>query len=164
VALVTKRKPRSIGLLLVLLAMGAFAYVVFASVARFFLGAPGFFLVTAFVVALLIPPYLHVHRVRKKAQKHEILYPPRPEKMPGHMAPSHLEAEVLASFILGASTVVFLVVGAAARIRSSLGGYSDLGLYAAGLVLTWVAMAVVRMWFWTRWIAYDPYDPDGSFP
>src|SRR5438874_10772661 len=64
----------------------------------------------------------------------------------------------------GASTVVFLVVGAAARIRSSLGGYSDLGLYAAGLVLTWVAMAVVRMWFWTRWIAYDPYDPDGSFP
>ncbi len=25
-------------------------------------------------------------------------------------------------------------------------------------------MAVVRMWFWTRWIAYDPYDPDGSFP
>jgi len=101
VALVTKRKPRSIGLLLVLLAMGAFAYVVFASVARFFLGAPGFFLVTAVVVALLIPPYLHVHRVRKKAQKHEILYPPRPEKMPGHMAPSHLEAEVLASFILG---------------------------------------------------------------
>ena len=84
--------------------------------------------------------------------------------MPGHMAPSHLEAEVLASFILGASTVVFLVVGAAARIRSSLGGYSDLGLYAAGLVLTWVATAVVRMWFWTRWIAYDPYDPDGSFP
>jgi len=55
-------------------------------------------------------------------------------------------------------------VGAAARIRSSLGGYSDLGLYLAGLVLTWVAMAVVRMWFWTRWIAYDPYDPDGSFP
>src|SRR5437667_8732253 len=115
VALVTKRKPRSIGLLLVLLAMGAFAYVVFASVARFFLGAPGFFLVTAFVVALLIPPYLHVHRVRKKVQKHEILYPPRPEKMPGHMAPSHLEAEVLASFILGASTVVFVVVRASGQ-------------------------------------------------
>ena len=163
-ALGSKRKPRSFGLLLVLLAMGTFAYVAFASVARFFLGAAGFFLVTAVVVVLLIPPYLHVHRVRKKAQKHAVLYRPRPEKMPGHMAPSHLEAEVLASFILGASTVVFLVVGAAARIRSSLGGYSDLGLYAAGLVLTWVAMAVVRMWFWTRWIAYDPYDPDGSFP
>src|SRR5207302_11121475 len=128
--------------------MGAFAYVVFASVARFFLGAPGFFLVTAVVVALLIPPYLHVHRVRKKAQKHEILYPPRPEKMPGHMAPSHLEAEVLASFILGASTVVFLVVGAVARIRSSFGGYSDWGVYTAGLVLTWVAIAVIWMWIW----------------
>src|SRR5205823_14065289 len=103
--------------------MGTFAYVVFASVARFFLGAPGFFLVTAVVVALLIPPYLHVHRVRKKAQKHEILYPPRPEKMPGNMAPSHLEAEVLASLFLGASPVVFLVVGVAARISCDLGGY-----------------------------------------
>src|SRR5207247_2901228 len=149
VALRTSRRSQSVCLLLALVAMGAFAYVVFASVARFFLGAPGFFLVTGVVGALLIPPYLHGHRVRKKAQKHEILYPPRPEKMPGHMAPSHLEAEVLASFILGASTVVFLVVGAAGRIQESLGGYSDLGLYAAGLVLTWVAMAVVRMWFWT---------------
>ena len=90
--------------------------MVFASVARFFLGAAGFFLVTAVVVALLIPPYLHVHRIRKKAQKHAILYRPLPEKMPGHVAPSHLEAEVLASFILGASTVVFLVVGE--RLRS----------------------------------------------
>src|SRR5207237_9541255 len=104
--------------------MGAFAYVVFASVARFFLGAPGFFLVTAVVVALLIPPYLHVHRVRKKAQKHEILYPARPEKMPGHMAPSHLEVEDVASSILGASAVVFVVVGRVGRIRSCVGGYA----------------------------------------
>ncbi len=163
-ALGSKRKRRSIGLFLILLVMGSFAYVVFASVARFFLGAAGFFLVTAVVVALLIPPYLHVHRIRKKAQKHAILYRPLPEKMPGHMAPSHLEAEVLASFILGASTVVFLVVGEAAEIRSSFGGYSDWGLYTAGLVLTWVAIAVIRMWLWTSWAAYDPYDPDGSFP
>src|SRR5438128_8740917 len=116
--------------------MGTFAYVAFASVARFFLGAAGFFLVTAVVVVLLIPPYLHVHRIHKKAQKHAVLYRPRPEKMPGHMAPSHLEAEVLASFILGASTVVFLVVGIVTRIWSSIGSYSDQRFCAAGIVLT----------------------------
>jgi len=35
--------------------------------------------------------------------------------VPGHVAPSRLEAEVLASFILGASALVFLVAGAAAQ-------------------------------------------------
>jgi len=164
VALSFKRRRRGIGLFLVLLAMGTFAYLVFASVARFFLGVAGFFLVTGVVVALLLPPYLHVHRKHKEARKHAVLYEPRPEKMPGHVAPSRLEAEVLASFILGASAVVFLVVGAAAQAWSQLGDFSDLGLEAFGLVLVWVAMAVVRTWFWTHWTAYDPYDPDGSFP
>lgn len=149
---------------LVLLVMGTFAYLAFASVARFFLGNAGFFLVTAVVVALLLPPYLHEHRRHKAARQHAILYRALPEKMPGHAAPSHLEAEFLAAFILGASAVVFLVVGEPAQIRSELGGFSDFGLEVFGLVLTWVAMAVIRMWFFTRWMAYDPYDPDGSFP
>ena len=149
---------------LVLLVMGTFAYLAFASVARFFLGNAGFFLVTAVVVALLFPPYLHVHRKHREARKHAVLYRPLLEKMPGHAAPSHLEAEVLAAFILGVSAVVLLVVGEAAQVRSALGGYSDFGLEVFGLVLTWVAMAVIRMWFFTRWTAYDPYDPDGSFP
>ena len=164
VAIGFRRRRQGIGLFLVLLTMGTFAYLVFASVARFFLGAAGFFLVTGVIVALLIPPYLHVHRKHKDARKHAVLYKPQPEKMPGHAAPSHLEAEVLASFILGASTVVFLVVGATARIQSRLGDFSDFGLEVFGLVLTWVATAVINLWFFTQWTAYDPYDPDGSFP
>jgi len=42
VALSFKRRRRGIGLFLVLLTMGTFAYLVFASVARFFLGVAGF--------------------------------------------------------------------------------------------------------------------------
>jgi len=138
-------------LFLVLLTMGTFAYLIFASVAGFFLGNAGFFLVTAVVVALLIPPYLHVHRKHKAVRKQAVLYRPLPEKMPGHAAPSRLEAEVLASFILGLSAVIFFVVREAPHFRSQRGGYSDSGLEAAGLVLTWVAIAVFRVFFWTRW-------------
>jgi len=151
-------------LFLVLLAMGTFACLIFASVARFFLGDAGFFLVTAVVVTLLIPPYLHEHRKHKEARKRAVLYRPLPEKMPGHAAPSHLEAEVFASFILGVFAVIAFVVGTVARIPYEIGGSSNYGLEVAGLVLVWTAMAVFRAWFWTRWSGYDPYDPDGSFP
>ena len=157
-----KRRKRGIGLFLILLAIGAFAYLIFAAVARFFLGDAGFFLVTIVVVALLLPPYAHVHRQRKRLRAHAVLYRPLPEKVPGHAPSTRLEAEILASFILGASAIIMLVVGYAARVTSAYGDYSNFGLYLAGLVLTWVAMAVIKAWFFTQWTGYDPYDPDGT--
>ena len=144
--------------------MGAFAYVSFAAVARFFFGDVGFFLVTIAVVALTLPPFLRVHRRHKQAREKAILYRPIPEKVPGQKSPTRLEAAILASFILGASAVIFLIVGYAARIASALGGYSNLGLWVAGYVLTGVAQAVVALWFWSRWSAYDPCDPYASLP
>ncbi len=156
-----KRKKRSVGLFLVLLSMGAFAYMAFASVARFFLGNAGVFVVTAVVVALLVPPYAHVLRQRKKSQRPAAFYRPLPQKGPGRDAANRLEAEILASFILGASAVIMLVVGTAARWTSGIGQYSDFPLEIVGLVLTWVAIAVIRAWVWKERTQYDPYDPDG---
>jgi len=158
-----RKRRRRIGLFLLLFVMGTFAYLVFASVARFFLGAWGFLLVTGIVIALLIPPYLYVHR-RRKARRPASFYRPLPERMPGQRSPNRVEAEVLASFILGASALILYVVGTWARSTSAIGGYSDIGPEVAGLVLTYFGMAVFRAWFWTKWISYDPYDPDASFP
>jgi len=109
-----------VGLFLVLLAMGAFAYLSFAAVARFFLGNWGVLLVTAIVVALLVPPYAHVRRQRRKSRTRPSIYRPLPKKGPGRASANRLEAEVLAAFILGASAVIMLVVGTAARWTSGL--------------------------------------------
>ncbi len=148
---------------LIILSMGAFAYLSFAAVARFFLGNWGVFLVTAVVVALLVPPYAHVLRQGRKSRTRPVFCRRLPQKAPGRAPANRLEAEVLAAFILGASAVIMLVVGTAARWSSGIGNYSDLPLEIAGLVLTWVAIAVIRSWLRTERTHYDPYDPDGPF-
>lgn len=143
---------------MILFVMGTFAYLVFASIARLFLGAWGFLLVTGVVIALMIPPFLYVHRQRE-AQRPASFYRPLPDRVPGQRSPNRVEAEILASFILGVSAVVFYVIGNFAQAYSAIGGYSDLGPEVAGLLLMWVGLAVFRAWYWKRWSAYDPYDP-----
>ena len=167
-----KRRRHRTASFLILLLVGAFAYLTFAAVAQFFLGNVGFLIVTIVVVALLIPPYLREHRLRKREIERKVLYRPRPQKVPGQASSDRLDVEVLASFILGASVVLMLVVGFAARIASGWGGFlfqqggsgqlANLPLWTAGLVLTMVGIWVLRAMFWARWIPYDPYDPDGS--
>jgi len=44
-----------------------------------------------------------------------------------------------------------------------IGDYSDFPLEIAGLVLTWVAIGIIRAWLRVEQTHYDPYDPDGPF-
>jgi hypothetical protein len=155
-----RRRHRTL-LLLVLLLMGAFAYLTFAAVAQFFFGNAGLFAVTIIVVALIIPPYLREHRHRKRARARKALYWPRPEKVPGE---ARLEAEVLASFILGGSALILVAVGSAARMTPVDANYSNLPLWLAGWVLSAVGQAVIAAWFWSTWSSYDPYDPYAPMP
>jgi hypothetical protein len=168
----SKRRRHPTLFFLALLLMGAFAYLTFAAVAQFFLGNAGFFAVTIIVIVLLLPPYIREHRHRRRTRERRILYRPRPEKVPGRSSDTRLEAEILASFILGAAAAIMFVVGFAARIASwypllhggnyPSGGVLDLGLYTAGLVLSMVGIWVLRALFWSWRVPYDPYDHDGS--